>query len=153
LLLFRLGLFTIALLVSVLYLNIHWQTLRGTLNHTGWGKLNQRERDGRKRKKSQTTKRKGLFSVSNAVDVAAKVSKISKAPVRQKPKQTAQTRRAAKRRPTHTITDNDDTPCAMCGKRCNEPPLEDWKQCPVCQQWFHERCCPEDTDTCYTCLG
>ena len=57
---------------------------------------------------------------------------------------------AAKRQ---VIEDDDDTPCAVCGKRCNEPPLEDWKQCLLCKQWFHERCCPDETDTCYMCLS
>jgi len=87
-------------------------------------------------KKSKTRKRKGkgLF-INNDLE---------------KPKKKRKKNKSTK--PT-TIADDDDTPCGVCGKRANEPPLEDWKQCLDCQQWFHERCCPEDTDICYTCLG
>jgi len=52
---------------------------------------------------------------------------------------------------TQEIDEDDDTPCGMCGKRCNEPPIEDWKQCPSCNLWFHDRCCPDDTELCYRC--
>ena len=91
-------------------------------------------------KNSKIRKRKGLFV--NDEHTGKDVGKLKKK--RKKNKGT---------KPTSTIADDDDTPCGVCGKRCNEPPLEDWKQCPDCQQWFHERCCPEDTDICYTCLG
>ena len=89
-------------------------------------------------KKSKVRKRKGLFV--NGDDNAGK-----------KPKKKSKNNKRNK--PTSTIADDDDTPCGVCSKRCNEPPLEDWKQCLDCRQWFHERCCPEDTDICYTCLG
>jgi len=93
-------------------------------------------------KKTKIRKRKGLFvnneHTGNDVD-------------RPNPKKKRKKNNSSK--PTSTIADDDDTPCGECGKRCNDPPLEDWKQYLDCQQWFHERCCPEDTDICYTCLG
>lgn len=54
---------------------------------------------------------------------------------------------------TQEINEDDDTPCGVCGKRCNEPPIEDWKQCPSCKLWYHDRCCPDDTELCYRCIG
>jgi len=93
-------------------------------------------------KKTKIRKRKGLFvnneHTGNDVD-------------RPNPKKKRKKNNSSK--PTSTIADDDDIPCGECGKRCNDPPFEDWKQCLDCQQWFHERCCPEDTDICYTCLG
>jgi len=53
---------------------------------------------------------------------------------------------------TQEINEADDTPCGVCGKRCNEPPFEDWKQCPLCDLWYHDRCCPDDSDLCYSCI-
>jgi hypothetical protein len=50
-------------------------------------------------------------------------------------------------------TDEDRTPCCVCKRRYNEPPLDSWTQCPTCQQWFHDSCGPGDTETCYFCLG
>jgi hypothetical protein len=126
----------------------------------------QRERNSRKTKVSVTntaSKRKRIFAMLSTVEseisdgpIAGKVSNILQAAdtaVRQKAKKTARKKLTVKSRKGQTIANDDDTPCAMCGKRCNEPPLEDWKQCPSCKEWFHERCCPDDTDTCYTCLG
>lgn len=123
----------------------------------------QRERNSRKTKGSgtdKTTKRKVHYSPSNAIDcehgeIAEKVSKTSektKKTVRKKVSTTTRKKTVLKHNRGQTITDDDDTPCAMCGKRCNEPPLEDWKQCPSCKQWCHDRCCPDDVDTCYRCL-
>ena len=46
----------------------------------------------------------------------------------------------------------DNTPCCICSRRFNEPPVDDWKKCPQCCGWYHESCGPDDTDTCYQCL-
>lgn len=98
----------------------------------------------KKRKVGEDCSGKQDITVNNVPEVGpSKILKATKKSVKKKAK-------AGKRQ---VIEDDDDTPCAVCGKRCNEPPLEDWKQCPLCKQWFHERCCPEDTDTCYVCLS
>ncbi|ESO03971.1 hypothetical protein HELRODRAFT_173013 [Helobdella robusta] len=51
------------------------------------------------------------------------------------------------------ITSDDNTPCHLCGILANVPPFKNWKECPSCKEWFHERCCPEDFILCYSCLG
>lgn len=47
---------------------------------------------------------------------------------------------------------DDDTPCCICSKKYNEPPVDSWTQCSKCQLWFHDSCGPEDIDICYFCL-
>ena len=46
----------------------------------------------------------------------------------------------------------DETPCSVCNRKYNEPPLEEWQQCPLCAKWYHDSCGPDDTDVCYFCL-
>lgn len=53
----------------------------------------------------------------------------------------------------HSNTSCDNTPCCMCGKRFNEPPIDSWTQCPNCNQWYHDSCGPEDTVLCFSCAA
>ncbi|ESO05360.1 hypothetical protein HELRODRAFT_171748 [Helobdella robusta] len=46
------------------------------------------------------------------------------------------------------ITSDDNTPCHLCGILANVPPFENLKECPSCKEWFHERCCLEDSNLC-----
>ncbi|XP_047141250.1 uncharacterized protein LOC101238262 [Hydra vulgaris] len=55
------------------------------------------------------------------------------------------------RRCVGSVTNSDDTPCCMCGKRFNEPPIDDWQQCPECLNWYHDGCGPDDTAVCFHC--
>jgi len=48
---------------------------------------------------------------------------------------------------------DDTTPCCVCAKCYNEPPVDSWTQCPQCCRWFHDNCGPTDTTLCYFCLG
>lgn len=50
------------------------------------------------------------------------------------------------------INSDDNTPCCICSKKYNEPPLDSWTQCSKCRLWFHDSCGPEDIATCYFCL-
>lgn len=47
----------------------------------------------------------------------------------------------------------DKTPCCICTKRFDQPPADSWTQCPLCTQWYHDSCGPEDTVVCYLCLA
>ena len=61
---------------------------------------------------------------------------------------------AAKRQKRERSSSTDDTPCCICQRKYNEPPFEDWQQCRICGQWFHDSCGPgdSDADVCYFCL-
>ena len=61
---------------------------------------------------------------------------------------------AAKRQKRERSSSTDDTPCCICQRKYNEPPLEEWQQCRICGQWFHDSCGPgdSDADVCYFCL-
>lgn len=93
-------------------------------------------------RESKTTKRKKDLFDSNQ----PRPRKTVKVSQQQKPKR-------KKKTDIPTVTSDDKTPCHLCGVRANVLPLEDWRECPSCNEWFHERCCPEDSVLCYACLG
>lgn len=111
------------------------------------------------RKLGHQTRRKGQTQILTDTPVKARleagqrergVRKRVRFPPEQTPRSEKQTKKNKKKQ---TVADDDDTPCALCGKRYNEPPAENWAQCSSCKKWFHESCYPDDTDMCYTCLG
>lgn len=51
------------------------------------------------------------------------------------------------------LSNDDKTPCSICSIQFDQPPFEDWLQCPKCTAWYHESCGPEDTAICYRCLS
>ena len=52
--------------------------------------------------------------------------------------------------------------CVYCNEKYTQPPTEDWLECPICKEWYHEACgdpesssgicdiCKQQTDLLYT---
>lgn len=38
------------------------------------------------------------------------------------------------------VNNESDTFCSGCGTKFEEPIVEDWIQCSICKQWWHEKC-------------
>jgi len=48
--------------------------------------------------------------------------------------------------------DNDDTPCCVCSRRYNQPPVDEWVVCQKCKKWHHVKCGPPNRNgICFTC--
>lgn len=87
--------------------------------------LEQKAKPGAKRKKST-----GVKSTTAATPKPAKQKKTSK-----------------------KLDQKDETPCCICRIKFGGPPFEDWLQCSLCGDWYHESCGPDDEAVCYQCIA
>lgn len=46
----------------------------------------------------------------------------------------------------------EDVFCLFCGEEYEEPPIEDWLQCPSCCEWAHELC-TDSENGCFLCIN
>ena len=68
---------------------------------------------------------------------------------------TQKTRVKVKKTAEIIFSGDDSTPCCVCGRHYNQPPVDEWVTCVKCKQWHHVKCGPpmsgKGSGMCFTC--
>lgn len=65
-------------------------------------------------------------------------------------KSSTQSAKSTKKR--KIVAEADETPCCICLRKYNEPPVDSWSSCRLCGNWYHDSCGPDDDQICYKCV-